>query len=95
VACPKHLAVILKHGWSILGRVKRGNKRSMYVDPTCCEFSKTQRPVKATLLAVKQKLPVVQHTRSSFDGHADGTGASILISSEKKELLRRDYAMIV
>jgi hypothetical protein len=51
------------------------------------------RPVEATLLAFKQKLTVVQHThdlRGSFDGHADGTGASI--SSEKKELLRRDYA---
>jgi hypothetical protein len=40
-------------------------------------------PVEATLrstLAFKQKLTVVQHThdlRGSFDGHADGTGASI------------------
>jgi hypothetical protein len=47
-------------------------------------------PVEATLQAVKQKLVVMQHThdlRGSFDGHADGTGASI--SSEKKELLPR------
>jgi hypothetical protein len=52
-------------------------------------------PVEATLLAFKQKLTVVQHThdlRCSFDGHADGTGASI--SSEKKELLRRDYPIV-
>jgi hypothetical protein len=37
-------------------------------------------PVEATLLTVKQKLIVVQHThdlRGTFDGHADGTGASI------------------
>jgi hypothetical protein len=50
-------------------------------------------PVEATLLTVKQKLIVVQHTHDltgTFDGHADGTEA--LISSEKKELLRRDYA---
>jgi hypothetical protein len=50
-------------------------------------------PVEATLLAFKQKLILVQHIhelRGTFDGHADGTGASIF--SEKKELLRRDYA---
>jgi hypothetical protein len=37
-------------------------------------------PAEATLLAFKQKLTVVKHThdlRGSFDGHADGTGASI------------------
>jgi len=61
----------------------RGGRASPPVRVPCCSRFRWNSNNTATERGIAHELG------GTFDGHADGTGASI--SSEKEELLRRDY----